>query len=41
VGGGEVVRDATFNGGNREVYGYEGSQAVPTRHSGKGKLKRR
>jgi hypothetical protein len=40
--GGTVVRDTTFNGEKkREIYGYEGSQPVPARPFGKGRLKRR
>jgi hypothetical protein len=38
-----AVRYTTFNGeGEQRLnYGYEGSQAVPARPSGKGRLKRR
>jgi hypothetical protein len=35
-----VAIDTTFNGG-KHIYGYEGSQAVPARPSGKGRLKPR
>jgi hypothetical protein len=36
---GEVVRDTTFGGGVRNnISGFEGSQAVLTRQSGRGKL---
>jgi hypothetical protein len=34
---GEVVRDTTFGGGERNyISGFEGSQAAPTRPSGRG-----
>jgi hypothetical protein len=38
---GVVVRDITCNGEQKNIYGYEGPQAVPARPSGKGRLGRR
>jgi hypothetical protein len=40
-GGGRIATDAKFNKRNRQIFGYEGSQAVPARLSGNGRLKRR
>jgi hypothetical protein len=33
------VRESAFNRGNKQIFGYEGSQAVPSRPSGKGGMK--
>jgi hypothetical protein len=35
-----IVRDTTFNAG-KQIFGVEGSQAVPVRPSAKGRLERR
>jgi hypothetical protein len=39
VGRGGAVRDASFKKGMEKFFGSEGSQAVPSRPSGRGRLK--